>query len=109
MIVSADQTERLSVFISRPGLFVPNLGRRNRTKQKRRGINLCASIKRSAGLRVVQRAATPAREPAPIGVDIIPRAIIPAGIEQMPAATARFTRVVPFFGATAALFIRLFA
>ena len=62
-----------------------------------------------AGLHVVQRAATPAREPAPIGVDIIPRAIIPAGVESMPAATASLIRVVPFFRPTTALFIRLFA
>lgn len=70
-------------------------------------MNLCASMNRTAGLHVVQRAATPAREPAPIGVDIISRAIIPAGVEQMPAATACFIWVIPFFRPTAALFIRL--
>src|SRR2546423_963972 len=58
------------------------------------------------GLHVIQRAAPPAREPAPIGVDIISRAIIPAGVKQMPAATARFT-LIAFFRPTAALFIRL--
>jgi hypothetical protein len=66
-----------------------------------------ASIKRTAGLHVVQRAATPAREPAPVAVDIISRAIIPAGVEQMPVATACFTRVIPFFRPATALFIRL--
>src|SRR5438309_10491988 len=96
--------------VSRPGLIVPNLGRRkSRTKQKRRGMNLCASMKRFAGLHVVQGAATPAREPAPIGVDIIPRAIIPAGVEHMPAATACLIRVVPFFRPATAFFIRLLA
>ena len=60
-----------------------------------------------AGLHVVQRAATPAREPAPVGVDIISSSIIPAGVEQMPAATARFTPIAFFFRPTAALFIRL--
>src|SRR6476469_1641975 len=60
-----------------------------------------------AGLHVVQRAATPAREPAPVGVDIVSSSIIPASVELMPAATARFTPIAFFFRPTAALFIRL--
>jgi hypothetical protein len=79
------------------------------TKQRRRKLNSCASMNRTAGLHVVQRAATPAREPAPIGVDIVPRAIVPAGVKAMPAATACFIFIVTFLGPTAALFIRLFA
>ena len=59
-----------------------------------------------AGLHVVQRAAPPAREPAPIGVDIISRAIIPAGVEQMPVPSTRFGSVA-FFRPAAALFVRL--
>jgi hypothetical protein len=69
-------------------------------------MNLCASNERVLGLHVVQRAAPPAREPAPIGVDIVARAIIEARVEQSPAATARFTSIALFFRSTTALFIR---
>src|SRR6476469_3548526 len=80
---------------------------KTRTEQRRRGMDLCASIERTTGLHVVQRAATPAREPAPIGVNVIPCSIPPAGVEQSPAATARFSPIGFFFRPTAALLIRL--
>jgi hypothetical protein len=61
------------------------------------------------GLHVVQRAAAPASEPTPIAVDVVSRAVSPASIEEIPAATAHLIRIGVFFRPTTALFIRLFA
>ena len=91
-----------------PGIIRSEFGTQKLVQNKGAGeVNSCAFANRTAGLHVVQRAATPAREPAPIGVDIICRAVIPAGVERVPAATARFTRVISFFCPTAALFLGL--
>ena len=48
-----------------------------------------------AELHVVQRAAPPAREPGPVAVDAVGRAVMPAGVEQpvmmMSVATTGFS------------------
>ena len=61
------------------------------------------------GSHVVQRAAPPAREPCPVAVDVVARAITPACVEQpMSVTTVGFrTLGFVFFCAGATFFVRL--
>ena len=67
-------------------------------------------FKSSAELHVVQRAAPPAREPSPVAVDVIARAIMPACVEQpvmMSSATGLSAFGIVLFHAGATFFARL--
>jgi hypothetical protein len=61
----------------------------------------------NSGLGVIERAATPAREPLPTWVDVVPGAVIEACVKQLSRTTARLTGIRAFFGAAAALIIGL--
>src|SRR5205085_10735664 len=67
------------------------------------------ALTNQAELHVIQRAATPAREPTPITVDVVPRAVVPARVEQIPAATAYLIGIGVFFSTAATFLVRLFA
>jgi hypothetical protein len=58
-------------------------------------------------LGVIERAATPAREPLPTWVDVVPGAVIEACVKQLSRTTARFSGISAFFGTAAALIIGL--
>jgi hypothetical protein len=104
--------------VSRSGLVVPNLGRPNEcwkslapTKKKRKGRQTLALLfNELADLHVVQRATTPAREPAPIAVDVVARAVIEARVKHgPPVTTACLIRIGVFLDPSATLLVRLFA
>ena len=85
---------------------VPNSGQKKRRDLK----DPCAfSLIKRGGLHVVQRTAPPACEPTPIAVDVVSRAVSPASVEEIPAATAGLIRIGVFFRPTATLLLRLFA
>ena len=54
-----------------------------------------------------KRAATPAGEPLPTWIDVVPGAVIEACVKQLSRTTARFTGIRAFFGTAAALIIGL--
>jgi hypothetical protein len=58
-------------------------------------------------LGVVERAATPAREPLPAWIDVVPGAVIEACVKQLSRTTARFPGIRAFFSAAATLIIGL--
>ena len=71
---------------------------------------LLSRLNTLAGLHVIQRAATPARKPRPIAVNVIARAIVPARVKKMMAPASTGFRFVSFlFCARPALFVRLTA
>jgi hypothetical protein len=79
-------------------------------QKKREGVKPSRfALTNRAELHVIQRAATPAREPSPITVDVVPRAIAPACVEQIPAATAYLIGIGVFFSTAATFLVRLFA
>ena len=61
-----------------------------RQRAEAQGMEPCSSFNPSGALHVVQRAAPPAGEILPVGIDVIARTVIEAGVEQLPAATACF-------------------
>lgn len=63
------------------------------------------------GLHIVQRAAPPAREPCPVAVDVVARAVMPTCVEQpMSVATTGLSAFgLVFFCAGATFFARLLA
>ncbi|MFZ1221304.1 MAG: hypothetical protein WAO00_18585, partial [Chthoniobacterales bacterium] len=56
-------------------------------------------------LGVIERAATPAREPLPARIDVVPGAVVEACVKQLSRTTARFTGICAFFCSAAALII----
>jgi hypothetical protein len=68
----------------------------------------CSSAKPDC-LGVVQSATTPAREPSPTWVDVVPGAVIEACVKQLSRTTARFPGIRAFFRAAATLITGLFA
>ena len=79
-----------------------------RPGQEAQGMEPCPSANLNC-LGVVQRAATPAGEPSPAWVDIVPGAVIEACVKQLSRTTARFPGISAFFRAAAALITGLLA
>lgn len=74
--------------------------------RKRRAWNPALPLP-SLRLGVIERAATPAREPLPTWVDVVPGAVIEACVKQLSRTTARFSGISAFFGTAAALIVGL--
>jgi hypothetical protein len=90
--------------------LVPNLGRKRHRKKSARAIKPSRlALTNRAELHVIQRATTPAREPTPITVDVVSRAVVPARVEQIPAAAAYLIGIGVFFSTAATFLVRLFA
>jgi hypothetical protein len=66
-------------------------------------------FRESDRLGVIQRTATPAGEPSPTWVDVVPGAVIEACVKQLSRTTARFPGIRAFFRAAATLITGLFA
>jgi|ERR1044071_6195653 hypothetical protein len=77
-------------------------------RRKEQGTDVRA-IPFKGGSHIIQRAAPPAREPGPVVMDVIARAITPAGVEQfMSGTTSRFSALgFVHFRADATFFVRL--
>ena len=68
--------------VSRPGISRSEFGTETGAKKKREGNKPSRfALTNLAELHVIQRATTPAREPTPITVDVVPRAVVPARVE----------------------------
>jgi hypothetical protein len=78
-----------------------------KTKKRKGTESLALLVNQTDELHVVQRAATPAREPLPTWVDVVPGAVIEACVKQLSRTTARLTGIRAFFGTAAALIIGL--
>jgi hypothetical protein len=87
---------------SSPELVVSSPG------QEAQGVEPC-HFRKPDCLGVVQSAATPAREPSPTWVDVVPGAVIEACVKQLSRTTARFPGVSAFFRAATTLITGLFA
>jgi hypothetical protein len=92
-------------------LFLPRLfslysGSLSRAGQEAQGVEPCC-FRKTDRLGVIQRATTPAREPLPTWVDVVPGAVIEASVKQLSRTTAGLTRISALFGAASALIIRL--
>jgi hypothetical protein len=90
-----------------PRLISLSFGSLSRAGQEAQGIGPCV-FRKTDRLGVIQRATTPAREPLPTWVDVVPGAVIEACVKQLSRTTAGLTRISAFFGAASTLIIRLF-
>src|SRR4051812_2924466 len=78
----------------------------SRPGQEAQGVEPCV-FRKTDRLGVIQRATTPAREPLPTWVDVVPGAVIEASVKQLSRTTAGLTRISALFGAASTLIIRL--
>jgi hypothetical protein len=90
-----------------PRLISLSFGSLSRAGQEAQGIEPCV-FRKTDRLGVIQRATTPAREPLPTWIDVVPGAVIEACVKQLSRTTAGLTRISAFFGAASTLIIRLF-